>query len=159
MSDLVCFSPSEQVSLGFLVAILSPMQGAHEGVGGAGRLYRDLINVNRDGLACVLAHLNHLVIDKYLKMYPATKQQLMWLIRELIRASVAGMETVCWNLMRQVAGGDVSKNNLWLADILVRKLTPGSYCAFWPKLISAIMGKLISETVILISETDRGGST
>lgn len=106
------------MSLGFLVAILSP--SAHESVGGPGRLYRDLITVNRDGLTCVLGHLNHLVIDKYLKMYPATKQQLMWLIRELIRASVAGMENVCWNLMRQVAGGDVSKSNLWLADILVR---------------------------------------
>ena len=105
------------MSLGFLVAILSP--SPHETVGGPARFYRDLITVNRDGLSCVLGHLNHLVIDKYLKMYPATKQQLMWLIRELIRASVAGMETVCWNLMRQVAGGDVSKNNLWLADILV----------------------------------------
>ena len=88
-------------------------------LGGHGRFYRDLTFVNRDGLACVLAHLNHLVTWEYLKMYPATKQQLMWLIQQFVRSSVVGMDTVCWNLMRQVAGGDVSKNNLWLADILV----------------------------------------
>lgn len=88
-------------------------------LGGHGRFYRDLTFVNRDGLACVLQHLNHLVTWEYLKMYPATKQQLMWLIQQFVRSSVVGMDTVCWNLMRQVAGGDVSKNNLWLADILV----------------------------------------
>ena len=88
-------------------------------LGGHVRFYRDLTFVNRDGLACVLQHLNHLVTWEYLKMYPATKQQLMWLIQQFVRSSVVGMDTVCWNLMRQVAGGDVSKNNLWLADILV----------------------------------------
>ena len=66
----------------------------------------------RDGAACLCW-----VIGAY--SAPATKQQLMWLIQQFVRSSVVGMDTVCWNLMRQVAGGDVSKNNLWLADILV----------------------------------------
>ena len=107
----------EEVCVGFLVAILSPLSACDPEQ--TGRHYRDLTLVSRDGLQCVLAHLNHLIVDKFLKMYPSTKQQLMWLIRELIRTSVVGMDTVCWNLMRQVAGGDVSKNNLWLADVLV----------------------------------------
>jgi len=36
--------------------------------------------------------------------------------RELVRASVNGAELLCWNLLRQVAGGDISNRNLWLAE-------------------------------------------
>lgn len=52
-------------------------------------------------------------------MYPSSKQQLLWLTREMIKASVQSMENICWNLMRQIAGGDVSRPNLWLADHLL----------------------------------------
>ena len=121
----------EDVCIGFLVAILGHQPtgvNTAPGVNGstvtidqelAARYYRDLTLVARDGLQCVLAHLTHLAIEKFPKMYPGVKQQLMWLIRELIRNNVTGMDTVCWNLMRQIAGGDVSRNNLWLADVMV----------------------------------------
>lgn len=52
------------------------------------------------------SHLNQLVLDKYPKMTPVCKQQLLWLTREMIKASVNTMETICWNLMRQIAGGN-----------------------------------------------------
>ena len=120
----------EEVCLGFLVGILAhqPSISAAPGINGTtgitdqelpARYYRDLTLVARDGLQCVLTHLTHLAIEKYPKMHPSVKQQFMWLIRELIRNNVTGMDTVCWNLMRQIAGGDVSRNNLWLADIMV----------------------------------------
>ena len=120
----------EEVCLGFLVGILAhqpslnPVSGMN-GTAGTNdqelpaRYYRDLTLVARDGLQCVLSHLTHLAIEKYPKMHPSVKQQLMWFIRELIRNNVTGMDMVCWNLMRQIAGGDVSRNNLWLADIMV----------------------------------------
>ena len=120
----------EEVCLGFVVGILTHQAtiNAGSGINGSNgaadqelpaRYYRDLTLVARDGLQCVLGHLTHLATEKYLKMLPAVKQQLMWLIRELIRNNVQGMDNVCWNLMRQIAGGDVSRNNLWLADIMV----------------------------------------
>ena len=64
-------------------------------------------------------HLSHLVLEKYPKMLPGTKQQLLWVTREMIKASVGSMDNICWNLMRQIAGGDVSRPNLWLADHLL----------------------------------------
>lgn len=36
--------------------------------------------------------------------------------RELVRASATNMDILCWNLMRQIAGGDISNRNLWLAE-------------------------------------------
>ena len=85
----------------------------------ANRCFRDLTLICRDGLAFVLSHLNHLILDKYLKLLPHVKQQLMWFIREMVRAKVSGMDSVVWNLMRQIAGGDVSRANLWLTDSLM----------------------------------------
>ena len=120
----------EEVCLGFVVGILihQPTINTVPGINGSNgavdqelpsRYYRDLTLVARDGLQCVLGHLTHLALEKYPKMQPTVKQQLMWLIRELIRNNVQGMDNVCWNLMRQIAGGDVSRNNLWLADIMI----------------------------------------
>ena len=37
----------------------------------------------------------------------------------MVRSSVTGMDSVVWNLMRQIAGGDVGRGNLWLADSLL----------------------------------------
>lgn len=80
---------------------------------------RDLNLITRDGLTYACTHLTQLVLEKYPKMYPSSKQQLLWLTREMIKASVQSMENICWNLMRQIAGGDVSRPNLWLADHLL----------------------------------------
>ena len=37
----------------------------------------------------------------------------------ILFSQVQGMDLICWNLMRQIAGGDTSVYNLWLADSLL----------------------------------------
>lgn len=115
----VCKDPRahEDICLGLVVSILA--NPSPDGEMNAGRCFRDLTLICRDGFAFVLSHLTHLVLEKYLKLLPHSKQQLMWIIRELVRASVQGMDSVVWNLMRQIAGGDVNRGNLWLADSLL----------------------------------------
>lgn len=102
----------EELCLGLIVSILGEPDNAP-------RHYRDLTHVARDGLTAAMNQLTHIVLEKYHKMYPSAKQQLLWLTREMIKGSVSGMETIVWNLMRQIAGGDVSRPNLWLADSLL----------------------------------------
>lgn len=116
----VCKDPRahEDICLGLVMCILANASSP-EGEMNAGRCFRDLTLICRDGFAFVLSHLTHLVLEKYLKLLPHSKQQLMWIIRELVRASVQGMDSVVWNLMRQIAGGDVKSGNLWLADSLL----------------------------------------
>ena len=41
------------------------------------------------------------------------------LMKEMIRNQVTAIDGVCWILMRQIAGGDVSQRNSWLADSLM----------------------------------------
>ena len=47
------------------------------------------------------------------------RTQLLWLIKELVRANVSGTDNLIWNLMRQIAGGDVTPKNIWLAESLM----------------------------------------
>ncbi|KAF0295626.1 Integrator complex subunit 3 [Amphibalanus amphitrite] len=63
--------------------------------------------------------MQFLIMEKYTKLLESVKQQLIWLTREMIRNSVNGTEALCWNLMRQIVGGDVSPKNIWLAESLL----------------------------------------
>lgn len=84
--------------------------------------FRDLSFVSRDGLALVLSHLTQLVVERFPRLQDSVRSQLMWLIKELVRANVTGTDMLIWNLMRQIAGGDVAARNLWLADSVMELL-------------------------------------
>ncbi|XP_034952755.1 integrator complex subunit 3 [Chelonus insularis] len=113
LNNAVCKDKThEEVSLGLLVVILTDPQEA-------AKSYRDLTLITRDGLAIVLGHLNQLVLERYLKLNDVTRTQLMWLLRELIRTSVANVDNLCLSLLRHTAGGDISARNLYLADKLL----------------------------------------
>lgn len=120
LTTLVAKDPRahEDVCLGLVIAILTN-PSVSDGDLSASRCFRDLTLICRDGLSFVLSHLTHLISEKYLKLLPHVKNQLMWLIREMVRSSIVGMDLIVWNLMRQIAGGDVSRGNLWLADSLL----------------------------------------
>ncbi|GAB6031207.1 Integrator complex subunit 3 [Chamberlinius hualienensis] len=99
----------EEVSLGLMVGILSDPAVSP-------RFYRDLTFITRDGLNLVLGHVNQLITEKYLKLQDVSRTQLVWLLREMIKNSVLGVDALCYNLLRQIAGGDLSPKNIWLAE-------------------------------------------
>ena len=79
--------------------------------------------VSRDGLTIVLNYLVQLVAERFPRLLDSVRGQLIWFLKELMRANVNGTDNLIWNLMRQIAGGDVSPKNLWLADSLLELLT------------------------------------
>lgn len=102
----------EEVSFGLLVGILTePTQAA--------KLYRDLTLITRDGFGLILAHLSQLVLERYLRFCEPAKAQLLWLVRELIKNAACNVETLCINLMRYAAGGDISPKNISLVETLL----------------------------------------
>ncbi|XP_058863303.1 integrator complex subunit 3 [Acipenser ruthenus] len=108
----------EEVCLGlFSILLAEPTQ--------AQRSYRDLTLVNRDGMNIVLIKINQLLMEKFLKLQDTCRTQLVWLVKELVKSAVLGADGVCMTLMKQIAGGDVSPKNIWLAenvlDILVEQ--------------------------------------
>lgn len=92
--------------------------------------YRDLSFVSKDGLALVLSYLTQLVVEKFPRLLDSVRSQLMWLIKELVRANVTGTDMLIWNLMRQIAGGDVTPKNIWLAESLMDMLVDQRYVFF-----------------------------
>ena len=102
----------EEICLGFIVAILTEPDNAS-------KHYRHLVHCAKDGLHFVLNELIRLIADKFLKVKDTVRSQLIWFTKEMIRNQVTNIDGVCWTLMRQIAGGDVSQKNLWLADSLM----------------------------------------
>ncbi|XP_066428560.1 integrator complex subunit 3 [Eleutherodactylus coqui] len=102
-------SQHEEVCLGLFTLVLSePAQ--------AQKCYRDLALVSRDGMNIVLNKINQLLMEKYLKLQDTCRTQLVWLVRELVKSSVLGADGVCMTFMKQIAGGDISAKNIWLAE-------------------------------------------
>ena len=102
----------EDICLGFIVAILTEPDNAS-------KHYRHLTLSAKDGLHFVLDTLNKLVTDKFLKLKDSVRTQVLWFTKEMIRNAVTNIDSLCWILMRQIAGGDVNQKNLWLADSLM----------------------------------------
>jgi hypothetical protein len=46
----------------------------------------------------------------------------MWQILQ-----VQNVDGLCWNLMRQIGGGDLSQKNLWLADAMMDIFTENRF--------------------------------
>lgn len=99
----------EEVCLGlFTLVLLEPPQ--------AQRCYRDLTLVNRDGMNVILVKINQVLMEKFLKLQDVPRTQLVWLVRELVKSGVMGADGVIMTLLKQIAGGDISTKNLWLAE-------------------------------------------
>lgn len=99
----------EEIQLGMLFAILTDPPSAQKN-------YRDINLVCRDAFNIILTKLNQIIFEKWLKLKDIARSQILWLTRELIKNSVIGAELVINSLMRQIAGGDISTKNVWLAE-------------------------------------------
>lgn len=111
LNNAVCKN-HEDVSLGMLMSILTEPHNAT-------KCYRDLTLITRDGFSCVLNNLSNLILERYLKFQDTTRNQLLWLIKEMIRNAVTGVDSVCWNLMRYASGGDITPKNIFLVESLI----------------------------------------
>ncbi|KAM6365323.1 integrator complex subunit 3 [Pluvialis apricaria] len=106
----------EEICLGLFTLVLTePAQ--------AQKCYRDLALVSRDGMNIVLNKINHILMEKYLKLQDTCRTQLVWLLRELVKSGVLGADGVCMTFMKQIAGGDVTAKNIWLAENVLEILT------------------------------------
>eukprot|EP00071_Canis_lupus_P043866 XP_022277423.1 integrator complex subunit 3 [Canis lupus familiaris] len=118
LRKVVCKGPPqhEEICLGLFTLVLTePAQ--------AQKCYRDLALVSRDGMNIVLNKINQILMEKYLKLQDTCRTQLVWLVRELVKSGVLGADGVCMTFMKQIAGGDVTAKNIWLAESVLDILT------------------------------------
>uniref|UniRef100_A0A8C7BBY5 Integrator complex subunit 3 n=1 Tax=Neovison vison TaxID=452646 RepID=A0A8C7BBY5_NEOVI len=122
----VCKGPPqhEEVCLGLFTLVLTePAQDAGDSGVCWRNCYRDLALVSRDGMNIVLNKINQILMEKYLKLQDTCRTQLVWLVRELVKSGVLGADGVCMTFMKQIAGGDVTAKNIWLAESVLDILT------------------------------------
>lgn len=105
-------SQEEVISLGLLTAVLLDSKNAD-------KIYRDLTLLSRDGLQSVTLHLQQFTLEKWSRLLESPRKQLLWLVREMVRNNIAGVDNLCWNLMRNAAGGDISPTNIALIEYLL----------------------------------------
>nr|XP_020666479.1 integrator complex subunit 3 [Pogona vitticeps] len=106
----------EEICLGLFTLILTePAQ--------AQKSYRDLALVSQDGMSTVLNKMNQILMEKYLKLQDTCRTQMVWLLREMVRSGVLGSDGICMTFMKQIAGGDVTAKNIWLAENILDMLT------------------------------------
>ena len=72
-----------------------------------------------DGPGSVVAELTVLVAEWWGRLREACQQQVVWLVRELVKMATSGVDSVVWQLLRQLAAG-TNRRNLWLAEQLLR---------------------------------------
>ncbi|XP_033123892.1 integrator complex subunit 3-like [Anneissia japonica] len=102
----------EEITLGLLYSILTNPAAASKS-------YRDLTLVSRDGMATAWARLNQIIIERYPKLVESARTQVVWYTKEMVNNGVTGVDNVCSSLIKQIAGGDVSPKNVWLAENLL----------------------------------------
>ncbi|KAL2653043.1 hypothetical protein R1flu_021171 [Riccia fluitans] len=81
-----------------------------------------LTAVTTDGYASFVAILLRMVNESYIKLLEQSRTQMLWLLRQLINLSASDVDNLCLSLLRQVAGGDLSAGNVWLASELLQIL-------------------------------------
>ena len=109
----MCKSPAahEDACAGLVVSILIDANNSI-------RFFKDLSFVNRDGMTVVVSFLNQLVIERFWKLQESCRQQLIWLVREMMKASINNVDNVVFNILRNISGGDISPRNISLAEAM-----------------------------------------
>lgn len=104
---------TEELTMGLLVAILIEPDGQQS------KYYRDVVSFSKDSLSMFSTYLNIIVIERLPKLKDHSVKQIFWILHQLMKAGINAAETICSNLLRQTAGGDLSARNLWLIESII----------------------------------------
>ncbi|XP_065059923.1 integrator complex subunit 3-like [Rhopilema esculentum] len=111
LNQTVCkgLKEHEEISYGLLFTILTEPANA-------AKAYRDLSYLSRDGFNLIINKLLQVISDKFDRLLETPRGQILWLLGEMMKNSVIGLEVVALALLKQIAGGDISLGNTWLAE-------------------------------------------
>lgn len=112
LQSLITKGQHDEIQMGLLYNILIDPKSAAKN-------YRDMTLLSQDGLAKVVTTTTQIVFEKWIKLSDLSRTQLTWLTRVLVKNGIARTDTICHQLLRQIAGGDISQRNFWLAETML----------------------------------------
>ncbi|CAK7330593.1 unnamed protein product [Dovyalis caffra] len=75
---------------------------------------KHLHSIVTDGYALFVSLIVKIVNDLYGKFVDSVKDQLIWVVKEMVDVLGVGFDGLLVSLLRQIVGGDFSDRNLWL---------------------------------------------
>ncbi|KAJ5074492.1 integrator complex subunit 3 [Anaeramoeba ignava] len=82
-----------------------------------------LTSLTRDQFSICISSIQFIIFEKYYKLHPHCKMQLLLLVKELVMIEAKDSELLVLELLRQIIGSDLSDTNLWLIQSLLEILT------------------------------------
>lgn len=71
------------------------------------------------GLALIVNNLLNIILENYFKLLDQPRQQLIWLLRELVKARVGQFDKLLLQMMRNIQSGSLADKNIWLAESML----------------------------------------
>lgn len=106
----------EDLTMGLLVALLAEQDGQQS------KYYRDVVTFSKDSLNLFSTYLNVIIVERLSKLGEHSIKQVFWITNQLMKAGISTVDSICSNIIRQTAGGDVSPRNLRFIESLLELL-------------------------------------
>ena len=71
----------------------------------------------------LINNLHSIITENYNRLHDIPRQQLIWLLRELVKARVNQCEKLMLQMLRNIQSGSLAEKNYWLAESLLDILT------------------------------------
>ncbi|XP_027196781.2 LOW QUALITY PROTEIN: integrator complex subunit 3 [Dermatophagoides pteronyssinus] len=114
---------SEEITLGLIVSMLvdNSNDNSH-------RLFLTIILSNRDGGNLLCNYINQITTERFTRLHEHARHRLLLLCKELLKSSIHNIETIFYNLMRNILPSDMTQRNLILAENILNILIEHRLC-------------------------------
>eukprot|EP00731_Ephydatia_muelleri_P012110 Em0006g1004a len=128
----------EEVILGLLYSLLTDSAAASKN-------YSTLAMIARDGMAHLIRMVEIIILEKLQKLQDSVKDQVFWLVRELVQTHVIGADILCYALLKQMPAGSTSRGDIWLVESLLHLLLDNrSWLESQPALVDSVLYTYLS---------------
>ncbi|KAL5499807.1 hypothetical protein EMCRGX_G011269 [Ephydatia muelleri] len=101
--------------------------------------------IARDGMAHLIRMVEIIILEKLQKLQDSVKDQVFWLVRELVQTHVIGADILCYALLKQMPAGSTSRGDIWLVESLLHLLLDNrSWLESQPALVDSVLYTYLS---------------
>lgn len=77
------------------------------------------LNSSATSYVVLINNLNSIITENYQRLLDTPRQQLIWLLRELVKARVTQCERLLLQMLRHIQSGSLAEKNYWLAESML----------------------------------------
>ena len=86
---------------------------------GQSNMNSGMTEANSSSYGVLINNLNSIITENYQRLLDMPRQQLIWLLRELVKARVNQCERLLLQMLRHIQSGSLAEKNYWLAESML----------------------------------------